>query len=543
MALAERLRTRGDIIERQVQLFFNPSRGLKEDYDRAYHHNLIEVGWPAGVVPLFDPRVKENTCAVVGAALGDEGKGRIVDNKVTSLLEIPEVQLVQVIRFQGGNNAGHTVEGNDGRKIDGHLVPSFYLYEAAVGIIDQGVIVHQDLETEVGYIEDRVGDVGGRLIVSENAILATDLERAEEGLNKLKSSGKTDGGTGRGIGPSYGHHTDRSGTVVADLIGRQWREIFSNRYDQYQRDFAAWGLSLSDTEVPDFEKSRVTHTNETRSLGTKAEYLDRLEHFRDWLSARDFVRNTYCMHRDAYNNPSIAKLFEGAQGAGLDVWLGTRPDVTSSNTSVYAVREGTGVYIAENIEEKIGVFKLTYTSDVGTMRHLPTQIELAREIRKASDLAPGATDDEKYGANVRDEGHEFGTTTGRPRSISFLDFEIMRYNARMSGIETLVATHIDIARKNRPIKVCTHYTDARGNVVPYQPGLKYLAEVNPNYLVLPGWDGEACRSAKSLDKLPENAQKFLSFVQARVGYPIVGVTSGPSRDNLLIFPGYNLRHS
>ena len=141
------------------------------------------------------------------------------------------------------------------------------------------------------------------------------------------------------------------------------------------------------------------------------------------------------------------------------------------------------------------------------------------------------TVDQEWALWVRETAHEYGTTTGRPRDITFLDLEFLRYNARMSGINALIGTHLDTATDTQQIKVCTHYTDKNGTTVSYQPGLHYLEDVVPQYVSLPGWDGEMCQKAKSKEDLPIHAQKFLAFIEARTGYPIVAATTGPKREH------------
>jgi adenylosuccinate synthase len=230
------------------------------------------------------------------------------------------------------------------------------------------------------------------------------------------------------------------------------------------------------------------------------------------LLARKMVVNTFIMHQHIYQDKSQAVLFEGAQALGLHPWLGTLPDITASDTSVYGVHTGTAFWKAHDIQERIGIFKIPYTSSVGA-RRMPTHAE------------------DDWSKKVREEAHEYGTTTGRPRDILYPDLPLLSYNFRMSGIEMLIGTHLDVAWEDIPIKVCTHYTDKKGNVVPYQPGLDYLKDVYPQYVELPGWDGALVRSAKTFKALPENAKKFLSFIQLRLATPIVAVTTGPGRNN------------
>jgi adenylosuccinate synthase len=208
-----------------------------------------------------------------------------------------------------------------------------------------------------------------------------------------------------------------------------------------------------------------------------------------------------------------------AQAVGLDPWLGTLPDVTSSNTTLWGIAAGTGFLRPTDIADRIGIFKITYTSSVGA-RKMPTH----------------ATDE--WADWTRTAADEYGTTTRRPRDILYLDLDLLRFNARMGGIEVLAGTHLDITQEEQPIKVCTHY-EVDGKRVPYQPGLRYLQNVQPKYIELPGWDGKKAASAKSFDGLPDNAKKFLAFVQKMTGFPIVVATNGPKRESLLAFSGYD----
>jgi len=498
-------------------------------YGQIYRRDVIELGWPKDAVRVFEHLSKDNTIAVIGAMLGDEGKGRVVDNKVEALLTIPGIRQVIIVRFNGGNNAGHTVEG-----LDFHVVPSI-MHPQTVGIIDQGVVVHaEDLKTEVTYIEDVVGDTRGKLFVSERAILCTDIERAEETLNGIRSKA-SQGGTGRGIAPSYAHYLERTGKLVRDLMSENWREEFAEYYEEKQKYFSSYGADMGSVLVPDFQSSHEKGESITRPLGSKNEFLDRLENARTWLIERRIVDDTFNMQMEILEDTrKKALILEAAQAVGLHYRVGTYPDVTASDTSIYGVVAGTGLWRPQDIKERIGVFKATYTSDVGA-RIMPTRIHLPQDTENTSN---NLTREQKRAAWIIEEGHEYGTTTRRPRSINFLDLPMLRHNAWMSGIEMLVATHLDMARENEPIKVCTYYTDKSGNVVKYKPDLDYLANVVPHYKELPGWHGETCRKAKNINQLPDNAIKYLAYIQAMTGYPIVAATTGPKRENLVAFPGW-----
>lgn len=501
-------------------------------YDKIYRGDINAaqlLGWPKHETRIFDHLAKDNTVAIIGVMLGDEGKGRVVDNKVEALLTIPGVKEVVIVRFNGGNNAGHTVEG-----LDFHVVPSI-MHPQTVGIIDQGVVVHaEDLKTEVKYIEDVVGDTRGKLFVSERAILCTDIERAEEVLNRKRSNAAR-GGTGRGIAPSYAHHLERTGKLVRDLMSENWKEDFAKYYDEKQKYFSSYGVDIVTVDVPDFQLSHEKGESISRPLGSKNEFLDRLESARTWFVERQIVDNTLKMHMEIIKDTrKRAVEFEGANGIGIHPWSGTYPDVTSSDPSIYGIITGTGLWRPQDIKERIGVFKATYTSDVGA-RTMPTRIHLPERIEN---LPNNATREQKWAAWIVKEAHEYGTTTRRPRSINYLDLPMLKYNARISGIEALVATHLDMARKDESIKVCTYYTDESGKIALYKPDLKYLAKVTPHYKELPGWDGEACRKAKNINQLPDNAVKYLAFSQVMTGYPVVAGTTGPDRENFIPFPGW-----
>lgn len=522
--------TKHSLPHKQSLTFFDSHYNLEEDVQTVYEKNQIVIGWPEKEERIFAKLSRPNTAAIVGIALGDEGKGRLVDNKIETLLKNKKIKHVVVIRYQGGSNAGHTVE-KKGQKLALHLIPSFVFHEQGLGIMDQGMVVHpEDLQTEVSYVEEMVGSLQDRLFLSEDAVLCTDLERAEEVHNRALTD-HAKGGTGRGIGPSYAHHYDKSGLRMYDLLNPSWEEILSKRYEQYDKLFSGFGESLSSTNVPDFATTVKSGKATTRKLGDKRTFLKRLEIARFWLLKREIVTNTYLLHRKFFKRAEVAILFEGAQAAGLDSWTGTRPDVTESNTTAHGVRDGTGFWQLHDITERIGILKMPYTSSVGA-RRMPTHIDLPKKL---SDLSSDATPEQKWAAFIRDEAQEYGTTTGRPRDINLLDLPFIGYNCRIAGIESIIGTHLDICQEKDQIKICTHYTNKRGDPVPYQPGLRHLQEVIPQYVVVPGWNGKACQKAKAFDDLPIHAQKFLAFLQLRLGFPITGVTTGPSRSNFLSF--------
>ena len=498
------------------EYFFHPDKNIVKDIQRIYKQNGGSIGWPKRGQRIFHRFARKNSQCVVGVALGDEGKGRIIDNIIEAFLKKRGIHGITVIRFQGGSNSGHTVQIRN-TKIAVHQIPSWIIHKSATCIMDRGMTINPvDLTDEIHLIENITGSVQGRLFLSQDAVLNTDLDRAEEQLNRIKQ-GKSTGGTGRGIGPSYAHHYDRLGFHIIDLIDSQWDKKFSLQFERYTHEFNLYGLKLSDLFVPDFVKTKHTKKECKHPIGNKNIFLNRLELARKELLSRRMVINTYPMHASLYQKTNEAVLFEGAQALGLHPWLGTIPDITGSDTSVYGIHTGTAFWKMQDIQTRIGVFKIPYTSSVGA-RRMPTEAHSA------------------WAERIREAAHEYGTTTGRPRDILFPDLPMLSYNIRMSGVEILVGTHLDISWKDMPIKVCTHYIDAKGDIVLYQPGLPYLACCIPQYVTLPGWDGESVRRAKSFRQLPENAKKFLVFLQRRLTTPIVAITTGPSRGNYITIP-------
>lgn len=537
MAIPKKTHT-ANLISLQTQIFLDPTKNLLTNIEKIYKKGEYSLGLEKKSI-INPSTMRVNTAAIVGVALGDEGKGRIVDNTIEEFLNDKNIKKVVVVRYQGGNNAGHTIEkGNT--KLALHVVPSFVMHTKAVGVMDRGVVIHpEDLVTEVTYIEEAVGKITNRLLLSQDAILNTDLLRAEEMKNRIVE-GKAAGGTGRGISPSYAHHIDRLGLTIRDLLADEWRATMGKQYDRYAKEFSCFDIDISkDIQLPDFAATVKAKTSKTRVVGSKKVYLDRLANARDWILQSRILCDTFAFHKKNYQDLSVAYVFEGAQAAGLDSWLGTRPDVTASNTRVDGVKEGTAFWQAQDIERRIGIFKIPYTSSVGA-RRMPTHVELPsnsteQKTENRKQKIAKLTEDQEWALWVREEAHEYGTTTGRPRDITFLDLEFLRYNARISGVNAFIGTHLDTATDEQQIKVCTHYTDKKGKTVAYQPGLHYQKDVVPQYVALPGWDGKACQGAESVDELPIHAQKFLAFIQERTGYPIVAVTTGPKRENYLKF--------
>lgn len=507
---------------------------IKSLYQQIYNSNKTPgVGWSVADTKLSADNRHLHTSAVIGVALGDEGKGRTIVNLIEQYLNNSEIKRVIVVRFQGGNNAGHSLE-TGGVKWAQHQVPSGIHKKNVYGLMDAGMVVHpEDLMHECNLIETVTGiSLNGKLAVSRDAILCTDLERAKEVLNRYLSEGAK-GGTGRGIGPAYAGHYDRQGLHIFDLLAQDWQAKLTKKYETLAAVFKAFEMDLSKTEVPDFYQSKAQKKSVTRQLGQLQEFLARLKQARDYLTTKNLIVNTFVRHLEYAQDKHTAILFEGSQSVGLDAWLGTYPDVTASNTTLYGIQSGTKFWLQSQVYHRLGVIKATYTSSVGQRRML-TQVDLPFPVADSSTF----TTEQNWAEYVRIEAHEFGTTTQRPRDILHLDLGFVGYNAFMGGIEALVVTHMDIAREDEPLLVCWSYQDKSGNIVPYQPGLEYQTDLKPVYVELPSWNGALVTSAKTPSELPLNALRYLAFIQAVTNIPIVALTTGPAEHDYLTFPGY-----
>ena len=417
---------------------------------------------------------------IVGAQWGDEGKGKITD----MLAERADL----VVRFQGGNNAGHTiVRGGQEWKL--HLIPSGILHPGKLCVIGNGVVIDPRVLTEeLDELRRRGVDVGG-LRISANAHMIMPyhlmLDHAGEArLGKLQI-----GTTRRGIGPCYADKAARLGIRVQDLLDEKILK---------QKIVAALEpkrLSLRPfAKDPRLDLQAITE-----------EYLvygHRLE---------PYIRDTARLAWDALEEGSTV-LFEGAQGALLDIDHGTYPFVTSSNPVAGAACVGAGVG-PRDIDEVWGVAK-AYATRVGAG---PFPTELEGELADA----------------IRERGGEFGTTTGRARRVGWLDLVALRYAARINSLTALAVTKLDVLSGLDEILVCTRYRGAEGaefDSVPYHQSV--LHQATGAYEALPGWS-EDLGECRAEDDLPPAARDYLAFVAEFVGVPIVLVGVGPGREQVV----------
>ncbi|WP_227936916.1 adenylosuccinate synthase [Alkalihalobacillus deserti] len=424
-----------------------------------------------------------SSVVVVGTQWGDEGKGKITDY----LSEKAEV----VARYQGGNNAGHTIVFG-GEKYKLHLIPSGIFYKDKTCVIGNGMVIDpKALVEELAYLHERNVDTSNlRISNRAHVILPYHLkldivEEERKGANKI-------GTTKKGIGPAYMDKAARIGIRIADLLDK---EVFE---EKLERNLA--------------EKNRMFEKYYEVEGFTKEEILE--EYFEYGQQVAKYVVDTSVVLNDALDEGRRV-LFEGAQGVMLDIDQGTYPFVTSSNPIAGGVTIGSGVGPSK-INHVVGVSK-AYTTRVGDG---PFPTELHDEI----------------GDLIREVGNEYGTTTGRPRRVGWFDSVVVRHARRVSGITDLSLNSIDVLTGIKTLKICTAYM-YRGEVMEHFPAsLKVLAECEPVYEELPGWE-EDITGVKSLGELPVNARHYIERVSQLSGIPLTIFSVGPDRNQTNLIRG------
>jgi adenylosuccinate synthase len=417
---------------------------------------------------------------IVGAQWGDEGKGKVVD----LLAEQADV----VIRFQGGNNAGHTiVRGDEVFKF--HLIPSGILYPDTQCVIGNGVVVDpRVLNEEIDGLRRQGVDLQG-LRVSANAHLIMPYHLLLDSAGEAKLGKREIGTTKRGIGPCYADKAARLGIRVQDLLDEKILK---------QKISAA--LEPKRQTLREYEKDQRLDLH--HMVEDYMAYGQRLA---------PYIADTPPIAWKALDEGRLV-VFEGAQGTLLDIDHGTYPFVTSSNTVSGAACSGAGVG-PKAIDEVWGVVK-AYSTRVGAG---PFPTELHDEV----------------GDRLREVGHEKGTTTGRPRRCGWLDLVALRYAVRVNSLTGLVVTKLDVLTGIDPIRVATRYTGPEGATFedfPYHQSV--LHQARGEYVELPGWT-EDITTARSLDDLPPNARAYLEFMEDQLGIPVVTIGVGPARDEIV----------
>ncbi|WP_020617473.1 adenylosuccinate synthase [Paenibacillus daejeonensis] len=417
-----------------------------------------------------------STVVVVGTQWGDEGKGKITDY----LAEGADV----VARYQGGNNAGHTIIiGNKKYKLT--MIPSGIFNENKVCVIGNGMVINPAaLIEEIEYIHEH-GFSSENLKISDRAHVIMPYHMVLDALEEDRKGDNKIGTTRKGIGPCYMDKAARAGIRIADLMDG---EIFEEKV-----------------------RKLVAEKNHVIAQVYGGEPVDADAIISDYLGyaekLRPYVADTSVVLNDAIDSDKKV-LFEGAQGVMLDIDQGTYPFVTSSNPTAGGVCIGSGVGPSK-IQQVIGVAK-SYTTRVGDG---PFPTELHNEI----------------GDTIRETGHEYGTVTGRPRRVGWFDTVVVRHARRVSGITGLSLNSLDVLTGLETVKICTAYKYRDEIIEHYPASLKMLGECEAVYEELPGWS-EDISGAKKLEDLPETTQRFVARVAELTGIPIAIFSVGRNRD-------------
>ena len=419
--------------------------------------------------------------AVLGAQWGDEGKGKIVDMLTP--------HFAAVARYQGGHNAGHTVYV-EGKKFVLHLIPSGILHPGVTCIIGNGVVIDpQALFKEVDELGRMGVSVDGRLLVSEKAHVILPYHRELDVLSEARRGERKIGTTSRGIGPAYEDKIGRRGIRVCDLLGD--RKALA---DEVRENVSARNRIIKDS-----------------TLDWKPVF-DRLvadgERMRPWVGDVSLVIHGLI-------NDDKAVMFEGAQATLLDIDHGTYPYVTSSNASVGGVCTGLGVP-PRVIGGVLGVAK-AYTTRVGE-GPLPTEL--------SGDLAD----------RLRESGQEYGASTGRPRRCGWYDAVVVRYSARINGLDAIALTKLDVLDGLPEVLICTGYKTANGTITDFPADLRTLAGADAIYERMPGWSTPT-KGVTRFDDLPVEAQKYVRKLEEVTGVACAIVSTGSDRSETIIKNG------
>jgi len=410
---------------------------------------------------------------VIGTQWGDEGKGKVVDYYSRDA--------DFVVRFQGGNNAGHTIKvGDEVYKL--HVIPSGVI-QGKIGVIGNGVVIDPEiLIKEINELTSR--NIKPKLLISDRANIIMPYHKILDGAEESFLGDKKIGTTKRGIGPCYADKISRNGIRAIDLTDKGF---LNKRLDMIlpikQRIFDAYKINKK--------------LNKTEILETYLDYGKQLE---------KYVVSTHIEINNAITSGKNV-LFEGAQGSMLDVDFGTYPFTTSSHTISGGSCIGVGVR-PQYLDDIIGIVK-AYTTRVGG-GPLPTELF------------------DKNGKHLQDKGHEFGTTTSRPRRCGWLDLVVVKHSCMISGVTKLAIMKLDVLDGLEKIKICTKY-ELNGKEINYFPAnIEDVKKCNPVYKEFKGW-GKIDPNSNKLRDLPKEAQDYLKYIEKELKTPIAIVSIGPGR--------------
>jgi len=412
---------------------------------------------------------------LLGLQWGDEGKGKIVD-AITSDYDI-------IARFQGGPNAGHTIEF-DGHKHVLHTIPSGIFNQGSINIIGNGVVIDPAIFlNEINGLKKFNIDLNSKLFISKRAHIILPTHKIIDATSEASKGKKKIGSTLKGIGPTYMDKTGRNGIRVGDIIDDNWQKKYDNLKEKH--------LNL------------ISNFNQTVDID-----LDQLES--EFFEGIKCLKSFNLIESENYLNKSIREgkriLAEGAQGSLLDIDFGTYPFVTSSNTTSAGACSGLGVP-PNKIKNIRGIFK-AYTTRVGS-GPFPTELF------------------DTTGEKIREIGHEYGATTGRDRRCGWLDLVALKYSIEINGVTELNIMKSDVLSSIGKLLVCTSYT-IDGKVVDFFPYDIKSKDITPNYVEFKGWDMDIT-DIKNEDDLPDELIDYIDYIELFVDVPIKLISVGPDR--------------
>ena len=415
---------------------------------------------------------------LLGLQWGDEGKGKIVD------VLTPDYDVIA--RFQGGPNAGNTLEFNNIKHVL-HTIPSGIFRDNTINLIGNGVVIDPVIfKKEITALIDMNVNVAEKLFISKKAHLILPTHRLLDAASETAKGKDKIGSTLKGIGPTYMDKTGRNGLRVGDITASNFKEKYDKLLEKHLDILHRFNADIS--QLATLEKEWM------ESLET----LRNLEHWDSEIAINKYLQE----------NKKV--LAEGAQGSLLDIDFGSYPFVTSSNTICAGACTGLGV-APNNIGEVFGIFK-AYCTRVGS-GPFPTELH------------------DETGEQLRKQGHEFGATTGRPRRCGWLDLPALKYSIMINGVTQLIMMKADVLSMFDTIKVCTHYK-LNGKLLDYIPYDIAEEGLEPIYKDLPGWNHDLT-TLTSIDEIPTQLDAYIEYIEKEVNIPITIVSVGPNRTQTL----------
>ena len=415
---------------------------------------------------------------VLGTFYGDEGKGKIIDY-LSSSADI-------AVRCTGGNNAGHTIEV-DGKKFAFHLIPSGILNKGTIAVIGNGIVIDPKVLIEEINELKKNGFSVDNLKISEKAHIILPYHIEMDKLLEENRGNSKIGTTARGIGPAYCDKYERCGIRAEDLISDRFEALLTTNINNKNKIFKMYNYPTIDLK---------------QTLEDYKKYAEIL---------KPYITDTVTLLHDALENGKKI-LCEGAQASLLDIDFGSYPFVTSSNPSIGGICTGSGLG-ARDIGEVYGVLK-AYSSRVGSGPYITEQ-------------------DNEIGNTIRELGHEYGTTTKRPRRCGWLDLVALKYAVRLNGITGLAINHVDTIGKLDKIKLCVAYNHNGKETTNFSTNVDFLNNSTAVYEEFDGNFGDIS-SCKTRKDLPENAQKYLARIEEFVGVPIKFIGTGAGREAMIV---------